>query len=662
MNSNEHDLQMRIEHLEHRVRKLSEEKANLHLVLHMVELLNPIAGIDYFLDSMIAALCGSLGGTNTEIYYLDEGEIHYVNLFGEKRIVGEIEDSLVAEVFATRHFVEQNTDLNHTLLKDNVAAVACTWVMPLTIGDQILGVVKMSDLLGSAQMRNYLAPFFSHIALILNNKIQTRKAEAANRAKSSFLATMSHEIRTPLNGILGMAQLLAKQECSDAKRMECVRTILTSGNNLLALLNDILDLSKIEANRLELNLLAVQPQRILDEIMTLFSGAAQQKGLRIHAAWVDGEVKAYQVDSLRVKQMLSNLVSNAIKFTDRGSVRIEARSILDESGNCLLEFSVSDTGIGIPKDKQRELFKPFTQVDSSSNRRYVGTGLGLSLVSRFAELMQGKAGFESDEGQGSRFWFRIPTRVDNEIDNTALPSNIDESSQLSNLNLKLKRVLLIASDSVHGANLSAQLKARSIDAFSIDLDDQIPDVIDKDLGFDAIIIESSLENRSLSRLARKIRDLESANRLPRAFIIGISDKQHSDELDTEFEQDIDELLVRPFTIEHLVNVIESHIRLSAALQQKTVICNEEERLFFKNCEGITEILDDLERQLEKNMFTAVEQFNMLQAKVDGSSIASHFVALGKLINDMNFEEAHLQLKLLRERFSETETKETHCGH
>ncbi|WP_431064970.1 ATP-binding protein [Methylotuvimicrobium sp.] len=652
MNSNEQDLQRRIEHLERRVRKLSEEKANLHLVLHMVELLNPIAGIDYFLDSMIAALCGSLGGTNTEIYYLDEGEIHYVNLFGEKRIVGEIEDSLVAEVFATRHFVEQNTDLNHTLLKDNVAAVACTWVMPLTIGDQMLGVVKMSDLLGSAQMRNYLAPFFSHIALILNNKIQTRKAEAANRAKSSFLATMSHEIRTPLNGILGMAQLLAKRECNDTKRLECARTILTSGNNLLALLNDILDLSKIEANRLELNFLAVQPQRILDEIMTLFSGAAQQKGLRIHAAWVDREVKAYQVDSLRVKQMLSNLVSNAIKFTDRGSIRIEARSILDESRNCLLEFSVSDTGIGIPKDKQRELFKPFTQVDSSSNRRYVGTGLGLSLVSRFAELMQGKAGFESDEGQGSRFWFRIPTRVDNEIDNSALPSNIDESSQLSNPNPRLHRVLLIDSDCGHGANLSAQLKARSIEVIGVDQDDQISDFIDEDLEFDAIIIELSLENRSFGRLARKIRVLESAHHLPRAFIIGISDQQQSEGLEPEFKQDIDERLVRPFTIEHLVSVIESHIHLSAAQQQKTVICKED-RLFFKSCEGINGILDGLEGQLEKNMFTAVEQFSMLQAKLEGSVIASHFDTIGKLINDMNFEEAHLQLKLLREQFSET---------
>lgn len=459
-----------------------------------------------------------------------------------------------------------------------------------------------------------------------------------------------------------MAQLLAKQECNDAKRLECARTILTSGNNLLALLNDILDLSKIEANRLELNFLAVQPQKVLDEIMTLFSGAAQQKGLRIYATWMGGEAQAYRLDPLRVKQMLSNLVSNAIKFTDRGSIRIEARPVHDESGSCQLEFSISDTGIGIPKDKQRDLFKPFTQIDSSSNRRYVGTGLGLSLVSRFAGMMQGQAGVVSDEGEGARFWFRIPTRVDNEFEPPGLATNIDNSSQLSNPNPRLSRVLLIGSHCEHGANLSAQLKARSIEVIGIDHDDQISDVIVKDLGLDAIIIEPSLENKSLCRLAREVRDLESANHLPRAFIIGISDQQYGEELDSVFQQNIDERLVRPFTIEHLVNVIESHIHLSAIQQQKALTCNDEERMFFKNCEGINDILDGLERQLEKNMFTAVEQFSMLQAKLEGGLIATHFAKLGKLINDMNFEEAHLELKLLRERFSETETKETHCGH
>lgn len=195
------ELQQRIEHLETRVRKLSEEKANLYLVLHMVELLNPIAGVDSFLESLMSALCGSMGGTNVEIYYLDEGDIHYVNLLSNtRRVLQTIDDALVERVFKDHGLLEDLTDLDHTLLKENVAAVACTWVIPLVVAGKFLGAIKMSDLLGSAQMREYMTPFFTHMALILDNKIQTRKADSANKAKSSFLATMSHEIRTPLNG------------------------------------------------------------------------------------------------------------------------------------------------------------------------------------------------------------------------------------------------------------------------------------------------------------------------------------------------------------------------------------------------------------------------------------------------------------------------------
>jgi K+-sensing histidine kinase KdpD len=402
------ELQQQVTQLESRVRKLSEDKANLYLVLHMVELLNPIAGVDSFLDSLMSALCGSMGGTNVEIYYLDVGEIHYQNLLSkEQRILEKIEDPLVERVFKCHGLVEDSTDLNHTLLKENIAAVACTWVIPLLVANKFLGAIKMSDLLGSAQMRDYLTPFFTHIALILDNKIQTRKAESANKAKSSFLATMSHEIRTPLNGIFGMAQLLSAADCSFEQRQEYAKTILNSGQTLLTLLNDILDLSKIEAERLDLQFSSASPEQILNDVLVLFSGNAQQKGLNISAVWHGPKHKTYQLDKLRVKQMLSNLVNNAIKFTPQGSILIEANEWDADAKQPKLEFSVTDTGVGIAKDKQHELFKPFTQVDSSSTRRHEGTGLGLSLVLRFAELMQGKAGVSSSEGQGARFWFRI---------------------------------------------------------------------------------------------------------------------------------------------------------------------------------------------------------------------------------------------------------------
>ncbi|CAG1020508.1 two-component system, sensor histidine kinase [Methylococcales bacterium] len=400
------ELEARVANLESRVRKLSEEKANLFLVLHLVEQLNPVAGVDSFLDSLMHALCANLGGSNVEIYYLDEGSIHFANLLGERKILENIDDPLVEEVFQHHQFIELQSDLSHTLLRNNRAAVACTWVMPLLVGKELIGVIKMTDLVGTAQMREYLSPFFSHMALIFNNQIKTRIAETANQAKSSFLATMSHEIRTPLNGILGMAQLLTAPDCTNDKRLKCAQTILCSGKTLLALLNDVLDLSKIEANRLELIYSAVNPKEILAEVLSLFSGSAEQKNLSLTASWLGPETYC-QLDQLRVKQMLSNLVSNAIKFTERGSIHIEAQEVSLDGNHTALEFSVRDTGIGVAKNKQNELFKPFIQIDSGSTRRYDGTGLGLSLVQHFAELMHGDVGVDSSLGQGSRFWFRI---------------------------------------------------------------------------------------------------------------------------------------------------------------------------------------------------------------------------------------------------------------
>lgn len=238
----------------------------------------------------------------------------------------------------------------------------------------------------------------------------TEAAQEASRTKSRFLATMSHEIRTPMNGILGMAQLLLMPNLKENERRDYARTILSSGQALLTLLNDILDLSKIEAGKIQLDSVVFDPVTLLSEIQALFSGSAQTNNLQLEVYWRGLANQRFQADAHRIRQMISNLVGNAIKFSTQGCVGLEATEIERNGETSLLEFSVTDTGIGIAQDKLDLLFKPFSQTESSTTRQYGGSGLGLSIVSQLAKLMGGDVGVESVLGQGSRFWFRVKVK------------------------------------------------------------------------------------------------------------------------------------------------------------------------------------------------------------------------------------------------------------
>ncbi|MPM86102.1 Sensor histidine kinase RcsC [bioreactor metagenome] len=205
---------------------------------------------------------------------------------------------------------------------------------------------------------------------------------------------MSHEIRTPLNGILGMAQLLQSPTMSDAERLDYARVIMESGETLLVLLNDILDLSKVEAGRMLLQRQSFLPGMLVKDSLRLYAENAASRGLTLRGQWPEGEPPACLGDPVRVRQMLSNLIHNALKFTERGGVEVIA-SFRQAGNQVRLHIEVCDTGIGIPSEAQARLFTPFTQVDTSSTRAYGGSGLGLSIVSRLAHLMDGEVGIET---------------------------------------------------------------------------------------------------------------------------------------------------------------------------------------------------------------------------------------------------------------------------
>lgn len=229
------------------------------------------------------------------------------------------------------------------------------------------------------------------------------RAEAANEAKGNFLAMMSHEIRTPLNGVLGTADLLLEDELTPAQRSS-LETIRTSGNSLLSILNDVLDFSRIESGQLSLEKTPFSPARCVRETLQLFFGRAQARRLRLHMTVAPDVPELVKGDAGRIRQVLGNFVSNAIKFTERGEVEV-AVSVLPYGapGKLRLQFAVRDTGMGIPHEKQNLLFKPFSQLDASTQRRFGGTGLGLAICRRLTELMDGDVSAESTVGVGSIF-------------------------------------------------------------------------------------------------------------------------------------------------------------------------------------------------------------------------------------------------------------------
>jgi two-component system, sensor histidine kinase len=229
-------------------------------------------------------------------------------------------------------------------------------------------------------------------------------AESANRAKSEFLANMSHEIRTPLNAVLGFTDLLQMggDEGDDAKRQEYLGLIHTSGEHLLGLINDVLDLSKIESGRLEVERVPCSPQQIVADVISVLRVRANEKGLALEYHWEEGVPMMVLADPGRLRQLLVNLVGNAIKFTAQGRVQVVGRLVPSQNQN-LLAFQVIDTGVGIPQDKLDDIFDPFVQADSSVTRKFGGTGLGLAISRRIVEAMGGTLTVHSEVGRGTIF-------------------------------------------------------------------------------------------------------------------------------------------------------------------------------------------------------------------------------------------------------------------
>jgi two-component system sensor histidine kinase/response regulator len=363
------------------------------------------------------------------------------------------------------------------------------------------------------------------------------EAEAASLAKSQFLARMSHEIRTPMNGVLGMTELLLRQGL-EGKQKHFAETIQNSADALLTLINDILDFSKIEAGKLQLVRMEYDLRDVSEEINELLSGHAQNKNIELLCDIAPDTPTRVYGDAMRLRQVLTNLVGNAIKFTDEGEVVVRARLEDEAGGQGEYRFEIIDTGIGIRAENKNLVFELFSQEDDSTTRRYGGTGLGLAICKQLVELMGGEIGVEAAPSQGTIFWFTLPLALGNQKPPRAALAKLEESMPL--------RVLIVDDNATNREILEHQLAAWGIDAESVDSAqkglNRLQEVSGTDDAFDLAILDWHMPEMTGLDLARLIRaDAELKN----IRLVMLSSASAEDANEVMREADIDAYANKP---------------------------------------------------------------------------------------------------------------------
>lgn len=375
------------------------------------------------------------------------------------------------------------------------------------------------------------------------------RAVLADRAKSEFLANMSHEIRTPMNGVLGMAELLAKSDL-DARQRTFTDIIVKSGNALLTIINDILDFSKIDAGQLVLDPVPFNLAEAIEDVATLVSTRAKEKNLEMIVRVAPGLQGSYVGDVGRIRQIITNLLGNAVKFTDRGHVLVDVTGE-DEGGATRLHVAVTDTGIGIPEDKLQQVFEKFSQVDASSTRRHEGTGLGLAITSRLVALMGGEVGVSSREGEGSTFWFTI----------TLDRSGSVERERTMPIDVSGARILVVDDNEVNRAILMEQMASWGFDACAARGGEEgiavLRAVAAHGLKVDCMVLDYQMPSMSGAEMARIVRAMPEIADTP---IVMLTSVDQSLGQSSQAGLRIDAHLIKPARSSALLEAVVSTIQ------------------------------------------------------------------------------------------------------
>ncbi len=381
-----------------------------------------------------------------------------------------------------------------------------------------------------------------------------KEADKANKAKSIFLATMSHEIRTPMNGVLGMTSLLCETTLT-AEQREYAEIIRVSGENLLNVINDILDFSKIESGQMELDHHDFDLRHCVEDVLDLFSETAAKKQLDLLYR-IDHNVPAQLIgDQLRVRQVLLNLVNNAIKFTSRGEILIEVALHAKNDENLDISFTIKDTGTGIPKDKQSRLFKAFSQVDASTTRQHGGTGLGLVICERLVSLMGGGIAIESELGKGTTVSFNIKSVINKKAATPNLTFNLEGTEG--------KRVLLIDRNLTALKILEDQLKQWKLNPVCASSANEALKHLTAGGKFDLVISGTHIPGTDTLELSLAIKKIDK--NVPVILLCSVTEKSKNQDMFAR-------VLLKPLKQQHLYNVIKTELMHSElVLQEKTTV-------------------------------------------------------------------------------------------